>query len=411
MNNHRTPDGVNGDPAPDGMNGDPALGGVNGDPAPDGMNGDPALGDVNDDPALERAYRRLLLAYPRRFRRDRGTEILTTLLDAAPPGRRRPTTWDAVDLLVGGIRARFLPPPGALNAVTATLAALLVGIGGAAATGWLGWQASTTMPSAQAAAATAQTAFGEPATDPVADPGDPLDQDWLGMRTSPGDEGNTGPHPAPGAVQLRLRTGSQDPVSVLAGARERMVAAGWRTDESAADNVFWASKGDQVVRVTALAGDRTPDGGGSWSEGDPVSLMVSVHSPAPGAVTVLALAGLLAGAVTGWLAAAWALHTRARHRSRLRVATLVLGLSSLTLGVTTVLLPALAGVAGLASIDGWSPHDSLVAAAAVRGAGFLAYVVALGLAGTAVLAVLAPATPAPAGPCPGPNIRWCGWSP
>ena len=123
-----------------------------------------------------------------------------------------------VDLLVGGVRARFLPPPGALNAVTATVAALLVGIGGAAGAGRLGWQASTTMPSAPAAA-TAQVAFGGPAQAPVTDPGDPIDQDWSGMRTSPGDEGNTGPQPAPGAIHLRHRTATRDPVAVLAGAR------------------------------------------------------------------------------------------------------------------------------------------------------------------------------------------------
>ncbi len=354
---------------------------------------------MNDSPALERAYRRLLLAYPRRFRRDRGTEILTTLLDAAPPDRRRPTAWETADLLAGGIRARLLPPPGASGAVTATIVALLVGIGGAAAAGRLGWEASATMPTTSTATATAQVVFGAPAQSPVLDPGDPLNQDWLGMRTAPGDEGNTGPHPAPGAVHLRHRTDTQDATAVLTAARDRLTAAGWRTDTPTGP-VFWASKDDQVARVTALPGDRDPGGGGSWRSDDPVYLMVSVHHTAPTAVTALALAGLLAGAVTGWLAAVWALHARARHRSRLRTATLALGLSTLALGVTTVLLPAVAGVLGLAAIDGWSPHDSLVAAAALRGSGVLAYVVALGLAATAVLAAVAPAVPAPAGPLP-----------
>jgi hypothetical protein len=354
---------------------------------------------MTDDQALERAYRRLLLAYPRRFRRDRGTEILTTLLDAAPPDRRRPTAWETVDLLAGGARARLLPPPGAAGAVLATVVALLVGIGGAAAAGWLGWQASTTMPSAPAVTETAQVVFGQPAQAPVPDPGDPLDLDWLGMRTAPGEEGNTGPQPASGAVHLRLRTGTQDVAAVLAGARERMAADGWRLDEPTA-GVFWASKDDRVVRVAALPGDRDPDGGGSWSIDDPVYLMASVHRPAPAAVTTLALAGLLAGAVTGWLLAVWALHARARHRSRLRTATVVLGLSSVALGVTTVLLPAVAGGLGLAAIDGWSPQDSLVAAAVLRGSAVAASVVGLGLAGTAVLAALAPAVPVPAGPLP-----------
>jgi len=39
---------------------------------------------------IEKWYRVLLWAYPRRFRRVRAQEMLTTLLDAARPGQRRP---------------------------------------------------------------------------------------------------------------------------------------------------------------------------------------------------------------------------------------------------------------------------------------------------------------------------------
>jgi hypothetical protein len=63
---------------------------------------------VNPDPAaaveLERRYRRLLLAYPRWYRSVRGLEMLTTLLDAAAPGQRRPT-WR--DLVLRGLRCRL----------------------------------------------------------------------------------------------------------------------------------------------------------------------------------------------------------------------------------------------------------------------------------------------------------------
>ena len=56
--------------------------------------------------ALERRYRRLLLAYPAEYRRERGDEIVGILLDDAPPGRTRPSWGDVADLLLGGLRRR-----------------------------------------------------------------------------------------------------------------------------------------------------------------------------------------------------------------------------------------------------------------------------------------------------------------
>jgi hypothetical protein len=47
---------------------------------------------MNESPAvLERCVRALLLAYPAQYRRERGEEIVGTLLEAAPPGRRFPS--------------------------------------------------------------------------------------------------------------------------------------------------------------------------------------------------------------------------------------------------------------------------------------------------------------------------------
>ncbi|GHJ44726.1 hypothetical protein Cs7R123_20680 [Catellatospora sp. TT07R-123] len=63
-------------------------------------------GGAAADP-LERRYRTLLRAYPRWWREERGAELLATLLDAAPPGRRRPTAADAADLLRNGARCRL----------------------------------------------------------------------------------------------------------------------------------------------------------------------------------------------------------------------------------------------------------------------------------------------------------------
>jgi hypothetical protein len=56
--------------------------------------------------ALERCCRWLLLAYPAWYRRGRGEEMLGTLLEASPPGRRRPSLRDARALIAGGLRVR-----------------------------------------------------------------------------------------------------------------------------------------------------------------------------------------------------------------------------------------------------------------------------------------------------------------
>jgi hypothetical protein len=55
---------------------------------------------------LERGYRRLLYAYPAWYRRERGEEILDTLLAAAPRGRTEPSLRDSGALIVGGLRVR-----------------------------------------------------------------------------------------------------------------------------------------------------------------------------------------------------------------------------------------------------------------------------------------------------------------
>jgi hypothetical protein len=54
----------------------------------------------------ESGYRRLLRAYPAWYRRERGEEILDTLLAAAPRGRTWPSLRDSRALILGGLRVR-----------------------------------------------------------------------------------------------------------------------------------------------------------------------------------------------------------------------------------------------------------------------------------------------------------------
>jgi hypothetical protein len=55
---------------------------------------------------LEARARRLLRAYPPSYRADRGEEIISTLLEASPPGREWPALRDAWSLVTGGLRVR-----------------------------------------------------------------------------------------------------------------------------------------------------------------------------------------------------------------------------------------------------------------------------------------------------------------
>jgi len=56
--------------------------------------------------SLERRYRRWMVAYPAEYRREHESEILGTLLQAAGPGRDRPSLREGVALLAGGLRTR-----------------------------------------------------------------------------------------------------------------------------------------------------------------------------------------------------------------------------------------------------------------------------------------------------------------
>jgi hypothetical protein len=64
---------------------------------------------MTDHEHLERACRRLLAWYPRKFRRENGQEILAVLLAGAPHGQRRPGLAEAADLIRSGLWLRLWP--------------------------------------------------------------------------------------------------------------------------------------------------------------------------------------------------------------------------------------------------------------------------------------------------------------
>jgi hypothetical protein len=95
--------------------------------------------------ALERRARWLLRAYPAAYRRDRGEEIIGTLLEATPDGRAWPRKRDARALVFGGMKARaarnrrFTPGANLNVGVLVGLAIYLSDLGAGSLAGGLIW--------------------------------------------------------------------------------------------------------------------------------------------------------------------------------------------------------------------------------------------------------------------------------
>jgi hypothetical protein len=118
---------------------------------------------VTDLDRLHRSYARLLRAYPRWYRRERGLELMTTLLDDAGPGRYRPRWTTVVDLVGGGVRTRSRPPRGFVARLITVVVALSGGLVGSSAAVMLSPYPGP--PAAAQAVAAAQVAVALPVHD------------------------------------------------------------------------------------------------------------------------------------------------------------------------------------------------------------------------------------------------------
>jgi hypothetical protein len=95
---------------------------------------------------LARRYHRLLFAYPRAYRRSRGEELLGALLDAAPPGRTRPTAREAINLIRHGLRARLGRPASHTVVAWAVLTVVISGVFSAAFATRAAWETARPLP-------------------------------------------------------------------------------------------------------------------------------------------------------------------------------------------------------------------------------------------------------------------------
>lgn len=278
---------------------------------------------------LERRYQRLLRGYPRSYRRAHGDEILTTLMDAAEPGRRRPTRADVVDLARGALRQRFRLPIGVSPVVTAVLAALVLGAIGAAASSWLAWQTAADLPAIGTARQIGATVLDAPRTATSVQRSDGGREIWPSVSVF------YEPHRSDwtlASAQARLRAAGwtlgrvQQHAGVVGSSADGdETTGGDLTPLNGIDQVFDATRDGQVLRGSALT-IITP-------EFERVMINVRI-SPAEPAWTPAAVAfGWLVGAVLGWLLAAWATY-------RLRARTLPSRLGALALSFTAIGLAA-----------------------------------------------------------------------
>jgi hypothetical protein len=106
---------------------------------------------VTADRRLVRTYRRLTRFYPPGPRRD---ELLDTLIECAPAGRRHPTSSDIVNLVWHGSLARLGRPRSKGIVMLALLIALAAGFVGASTASRLGIEAVGSLPVGAEAAET-----------------------------------------------------------------------------------------------------------------------------------------------------------------------------------------------------------------------------------------------------------------
>ncbi|MFI7648803.1 hypothetical protein ACIBTZ_22375 [Micromonospora sp. NPDC049460] len=287
-------------------------------------------------PDLEHSYRRLLRAYPGFYRRERGLEILTTLLDAAEPGQVRPSRGEAAHLLVNGLRYRFVPPTwtGRLAAGLVAIWAAVVLSGAGALAVW-----AFANPEAPDLAAFSDDLAGRPASFAYELPGDNLLDMAHAYRTygefqNFAKEGWDGGRPAP-MGQSRVYEQVAETPTVLAEAHEHMTSAGWRTGAlsqggvnsqarvNSPNGVFWAYQDRVLLRVSVYDNQ--------------TGIKVSAYPIEPSGVLAGTVTGFVIGLIVAWQGMTWMAHQVARTPRPTRRLILLLGLPALiACGVNTL---------------------------------------------------------------------------
>ncbi|MEU8078934.1 hypothetical protein AB0B31_26275 [Catellatospora citrea] len=282
---------------------------------------------MTDIEELRARYRRLLRAYPGWYRRERGDELLTTLLDDAAEGQRRPGRADALDLLLGGLRVRLRPPRATTARVLTVVCALYAALAGAALAVFAGPYPGP--PSAQQALVVATTVLGRA---PQGVPGLAVECDLVCPAAESGDEVVMFDQPedrTDAAVVVWADPTGLDPAQM----RARLVAAGWTAGpvvgETSGLRWFDATRGELSASVSVRP-PAAPEGAVT-REG-----VLVVSHRATVAVVASVLAAALAAGAAGWLVAVWALQRWRRHTRSVRFGSALAGAPFVLVATATV---------------------------------------------------------------------------
>lgn len=326
---------------------------------------------------LRRGYRRLLRAYPRWYRRERGAEMLTVLVAASPPGRQRPTARDALDLIRGGLRCRLRVPRGPgfrFIAGTVTLCAAVTAAGLPKTIGPLAGPPSEATALAVATLAVPALPAGLPSRVVQCGEGCPDDagiaQDGVvTYQMLPEDQDY---------VQITWNPGSARTPALFAQAHERLAAAGWRLAPAAPDGSGSFTASRRMLTATVAA----------WTAGYFGPILILTVSKSRALITAATIALLGASPLAGWLATAWTLQRYRRHRRSVRAAMAVTSLPVLaaSLFMTLGAVNLLAGTT-LDSTTSLSTGDFFLIAAIPFLSAPVATTVAGAAAGTVLLAL------------------------
>lgn len=261
--------------------------------------------------ALERSYRRLLLAYPRFYRRERGLEILTTLLDAAKPGQVRATPGEATHVILSGLRFRLVPP-GVAGRIAAGVAALwtAVVLGGVGA--YVAWDSSSASPAAiddAQVAVLANALVGQPPA--RVDHGDRGLLDIAYSHKASGRFQTLGAEDLPGVRPMpsghtRIYEQVEAARGILDAAHRRLQVDGWQTGAITRPEVcdcgtFWAGRDGLLLRMAhhpATAQQKI--------------VLVDFYPIEPDGVPTGVIVGFALGLILAWPTVTWLAHRYAR---------------------------------------------------------------------------------------------------
>jgi hypothetical protein len=292
---------------------------------------------VSDSHGLSRRYDRLLHWYPRWYRQERRLEMLTTFLDAAGPGQRRPSWADVTDVVLGGVRCRLRVHGGLARLVGSSVAVLAAFLGSAAATHLTGYPGP---PPESVAVAAAETAVAQRPTDI---PGPVVHCDywcpeWNGDNVVAYDS----PPDRTDVVMISYDVPAARADEVEAAARQRLSAAGWQVRTGADQQ--WIEARRDGLEIDVRTSQASPT----------VQVLVSKAFSVPAAV--LAVLGFVIGALAGWLVHAWAVQRHRRHRAAIQLPIAAACVVFVLVGPLTAL--ATANYLIRQTIDGhWSPKD------------------------------------------------------